>query len=516
METGELKEIELRPGLVKNMTPYEAGQSWIEGDKVRWRDGRVFSIGGWVSFSSNNDISGTPRALHTWSALDGQNYVAVGTNEDFYVFSSGSFTSIVDTTTDVPAGLVNNAVVSGYGAGTYGSGGYGSPNNGSVTLKLRQWSVDNFGEDLIINPEGRGIFYWDLSVGGDASVITDAPAECNFMFIHEPAPFVFALGCTNESDVFDPMLVRWSDDADYTDWTPATDNNAGRQRLQGGSKLIGALKTRLQTIIWSDTTAYAMELTGGDFVFGFNRIGSKCGLIAPHAAQEVEGTVYWMGINSFYQYDGVVTPIRTPLDLDVFGEPEKSNVSPNTINRGQKEKVYCGVNSQHNELWWFYPSLNSVENDRYVIYNYREKTWYSGSLERTVWEDSSIFEKPIAGKDGQLFEHEIGSDDDGAPMNASLTSGIFGLDTGTEILFNDRYVPDLNIEGTMTITLKGKKYPNSNEEIVKGPFIFDGSTETVDYKLRGRTMQIVLSQNELGGSFDLGVSRFRISPDGFR
>lgn len=419
------------------------------------------------------------------------------------------------------SGLQSNGAAFGWGAGTWdtpgisASAGWGEIRSVGIDIDLRQWSLDNYGEDLLANPRGGKIYRWAASAGATqrATVLaTAAPSIVNVMSISQEARHVLAFGTHNVSGLFDPLLVRWSDSESFDEWVASAGNQAGDFRLESGSFIIGIQETRGEILIFTDESVYSMTRIGGDFVFSFRDKGTHNGLQSQHSAVDINGVVYWMGYNTFHMYDGVIRTLPSSLQKFIF-EPD----SEGSINVNQREKVFAAPNKEFNEIWWFYPSKNSIENDRYIIFNYEEETWYHGTLDRTVWQDVDIFARPYAfDASGVLFIHEQGKDDDTAGLKATLGTSFFDLDDGGELMWVDRIIPDNSIIKEMRYNLEYKKYPQSDEVFTKGPFLITPDTVKFHPRLRGRVGSITYSTSIQGGDFRLGADRISLRPDGKR
>ena len=320
-----------------------------------------------------------------------------------------------------------------------------------------------------------------------------------------------AYGVSGFASDFDPLLVRWSDQEDYTNWTPAVTNASGELRVQKGNFLERGVATKAETLVFTDEGLYKQTYIGGDFVYAIDRIGDNCGLMGIQGAIDVNGLVYWMGLSGFFVYNGTVTRLECSVHDNIF-----DTNGGDGFNYDQHEKVACGVNQEFNEIIWFYPSRDSQENNRYVIYNYARDIWYDGEITRTTWLDKNTFEKPIAtGVSSTMYFHEIGSNADGAEISSRLDSALFDLDDGTQVLLIDQFIPDYKeLEGTNTVTFTFKKWPQGNEEFVKGPFNINNQ---VIY-MRGKGRQVSLSYrcSGINGNFQIGKNRIRIRSDGGR
>lgn len=429
-------------------------------------------------------------------------------------------TAVVDFL--LPNGFQSNGATFGWGAGTWNtpgvsaSAGWSEPRGGTgIDVNLRQWSLDNWGEDLLANVESGKIYYWEASAGSEQRAVlmsSAAPSIVNTMLVAQEGRHVIALGTHTISGDFDPLLIRWSDSENFSKWEAAATNQAGEFRLENGSFIIGAQESRREVIVFTDESVYSMRRTGGNSVFSFTDLGRHNGLASKHAAVDVNGKVFWMGFNTFHRYDGSIQTLPCTLQKFLF-DPS----STGSINLDQKEKIYADTNREFNEIWWFYPSRDSDEIDRYIVYNYLEDTWYNGTLERTVWADVDIFDRPYAvDADGNLYIHEQGLNDDAAGLKATLYTSFFDIADGDELMFIDRYIPDNNLIKDMNIQFNYKKYPQATEELTKGPFNITNTTRKIHPRVRGRQTQMVYSASTQGGDFRIGTDRIAIKPDGKR
>jgi len=317
----------------------------------------------------------------------------------------------------------------------------------------------------------------------------------------------------------DPMFIRWSTQDDQTEWTPSATNTAGSQRIVGGSEIVTAVRTRGQILVLSDTSAHGMSFIGAPFVFGFQQLGSNCGAISPHCAIDVGGVSYWMSSESFFVFDGTVRKLPCAVEDFVF----------DNIDTTQYEQVWAGSNSAYGEVIWFYCSTASNQVDRYVIFNYQENLWYTGSLDRSTWIDSGTYSLPYATKyDGSanttVYVHESGKNDDGSTMTSYIESGDFDIGDGEDMMFVRKLIPDFKDQvGNVNISLKSRYYP-SDTQTTKGPFYYSTSTQKINPRTRGRQVAVRLESNgyngnnndAIGEDWRLGTLRFDVQPDGKR
>ena len=449
---------------------------------------------------------------------------------------SGNGGSGVDGVYQINVGLDTYVESTGWGAGLWGASTWGSATALSETNQLRLWSHDAFGEDLIINPRNGGIFYWDESNGlsNPAVNITTlaganlAPTKGIQTIVSDIDRHVIVLGAdpivgSARSGSIDPLLIAFSDQESVTEWEPTSTNTAGSLRLSSGSQIVGGLRSRQETLIWTDTSLYSMQFVGAPFTFGINLINENVGLISPNGVVNAPDSVYWMARDGFYSYSGSVSRLTCSVLNYVLDD----------FNQGQAFKVVAFTNREFNEVGWFYPSGSSSENDRYVVYNYLEGAWSIGELSRTAWLDDGIFQKPrAAGKDSSVnyvYTHENSDDADGLPMdNVFIESGDIDIDDGEKFGFVKKIIPDVKFfgdnssAGQINFVLKTRNYP--------GDSLSTNSTNNVTSStqqnyVRARSRQMVFrAQSDddaatglrTGFRWRLGANRFEIRPDGKR
>ena len=423
----------------------------------------------------------------------------------------------------------------GWGTGTWSRGEWGSASSDPIVINtLRLWSHDNFGEDLLINVRDGGIYYWDetnnlsnravniTSLAGADSV----PTIAKQVLVSDRDRHVIAFGCDTEANpgVQDPLAIRFSDQESLTDWRTQTTNTAGELRLGSGSEIVTALETRQQILVFTDTTLYSMQFLGPPFTFGVNSLSENITVAGPNAAIAVDDNVFWMGRSEFYVYSGSVQRLPCMVRDYVFSD----------LNEAQIEKVNAAINTQHSEVWWYYPSANSEEVNRYVVYNYLEQVWYYGSFGRTAWIDRGIFDFPFAANaDGYIYEHEIGFDDGTTnpttPINAYIQSSPIDIGDGEQFMLLRKMIPDVDFKNStatlpdVNITLDVKNVPDgtySNTQtdafVKTQAAALNARTEQLFFRLRGRQMRFKISSDDLGVTWRLGSPRLDIRPDGRR
>jgi hypothetical protein len=404
----------------------------------------------------------------------------------------------------------------GWGAGAYGVSTYGTPRgSSSIILDLRQWSIDTYGEDMIAAPRKGAIYRWHVSAGVNvrAGVVTAAPSINNIILVSPEDRHVIAFGTHDFDGVYDPLLVRWSNGEDIDNWTAAVTNTAGSQRINGANKIMGALRSRGQILIWTDDTLHGMAFAGPPYTFSFRQLGTQCGLLSPHAAIDFNGRSFWMSNNAFYRYDGRVTQLDCPVLRFVFDD----------FNYNQKDKVFTGTNAEFSEVIWHYCSRNSNEVDRYVTHNTEDNSWSYGPTTFSVWFDKSVYDSVItAGTDGYIYDNEIVDYylADGSIMPTCIETGDFdlpGLSDNDLLMFVDRVIPDFDFDGpspAVQITFITKNYPGG-PETTKGPYNITNDTDYVSLRLRGRQARMRIT-SESNGGWRLGTLRFRVKSDGKR
>jgi len=426
---------------------------------------------------------------------------------------------------------------SGWGAGRWGSGTWGT--GGTTLAPMRIWSQSNFGEDLFFAHRGGVPLYWDASSGvGTRGVYvsslggaSDVPTTVNLAFVSDIFRFAFCFGANDiGGSTLDPMLIRWSDQEDVANWTPAATNQAGSLRLSDGTEIVDAIQARQEILVWSDAALYGLQYLGAPEVWGAQLLGSNITIASPNAAVYSNNIAYWMGLNTFYYYDGTVKTLPCDVRSYIFDD----------FNQGQADQVVCGSNEQFDEIWWFYCSAEATQNDRYVVYNYVENVWYYGNLSRSAWLDADLRDFPIAATFGnKLVNHEKGVDDNetGTPtaFTANITSAQFDLDDGDRFMLINRMLPDMTFDGSTadspaaTMTLNplensgsGRYNPasvggNSSATVTRtAVFPVEEFTGQVFTRVRGRQMSIKIESTELGVTWKLGAPRMDMRPDGRR
>ena len=623
-----LSKLQFRPGVNQEITSYSNEGGWRDCDKVRFRFGYPEKMGGWEKYTSSTYL-GSARALHNWIALDGSNYLGIGTHLKYYIeegqgmnditpiratTSAGDVTfaatngSTTITVSDTAHGAFENDFVTfsgaaslggvitadvlnkeyqvvrvvdadsyevtsavaanssdsgnggsstvgtyqintgldtsvggtGWGAGTWGRDGWGDAASSglSTTNQIRLWSHDNFGEDLIINARDSNIYYWDKSNNLSTAAVelstrtgtkTSIPQIAKQVLVSDQDRHVIAFGCdglnssasANQGDgTQDPLLIRFSDQENPLVWYPASTNTAGDLTLGAGSTFMQAVETKREILVWTDTALNSMRFIGPPFTFGLQQLASNITIMSPNAAVATEDVVFWMGIDNFYVYAGQTQQLPCTVKDKVFLD----------FNFEQADKVISGVNSEFSEVFWFYPSGSSSDNDKYVVYNYGEKVWYFGSLARSAWIDRGVRTYPIAAGSSYLYNHEFGYDDDGTAMNSFIESAAIDIGDGDQFTYIRRVIPDLTFNGSTnlsspqaTFTVKARNFPGASfDNTASGDAIRTASspvetfTNQLHLRARGRSFALRVESDALGAKWKLGSPRIDLRPDGRR
>jgi len=510
------------------ITATDSNHGCVQGDFVTI-SGAV-SLGGLITAAVLNQeyqIASVPTTnTYTFTAKDTGGSTVTANSSD-----SGNGGSGVDGAYQINVGLDTYVQSTGWGVDTWGAGSYGSVTSLTQTNQLRLWSHDHFGEDLLLAVRNGAIYYHDTSDGvSTRAELLSAQTGANLVptialgvTVSETDRHIIVLGAdpisgTSRTGVLDPMLVVFGDQESLLEFEPKETNTAGSLRLSEGSLIIGSVKARQETLIWTDTALYSMQFIGPPFTFGLNLINNNTGLISPNGAVTSPNGVYWMGYDNFYVYNGSVQKVPCSVLSYVFDD----------INSGQAFKICAFTNNAHDEVGWFYPSANSGEIDRYVVYDYNDNVWTYGQLSRTAWLDEGTVDYPRATSNNYLYEHEFGYNDDGSPMtNVFIESSDFDIGDGEQFAFINRIVPDVKFlnnssAGKVNLVLKTRNFPG--DTLATNSTSAVGST-TQQAHIRGRARQVVLrlesyDDNTDSGNEDtgwrLGATRIDTRSDGRR
>lgn len=453
-----LLPLDIPPGVYANGTDYQSSGRWLDASLVRWTEGTMRPVGGWAERVQMGTTA--PRAALGWRDNSGDNWLACGQHNALRVASgSGTVTDI--TPTGLVAGELDAQVNIGYGGGAYGAGFYGTEradtgNYGEATT----WALDTWGQELIAcsNADGK-IYSWDVNPLNKAVAVTNAPVG-NLSAMVTEERFLFALGAGG-----DPRKVQWSDREDRTTWAPASTNEAGDILLQTSGQIMCGVRIRGQALILTDVDAHVASYQGPPFVYGFERIGTSCGVVSRKAVAVADEGAFWIGARGFYRYSGGLAE-EVPCDV--------ADLVFSNLNRAQQSKVYAVHNSQYGEIWWFYPDANSNECNRYVAYSISEGHWSVGSITRTAGIDKGVFRRPIwFGSDGQAYNQEFGLNYDGASIFAE--SGPVSIGAGDGVLRAVKLIPDEDTQGDCSVRFKTRFHPNDTEREY-GPYTMSAPT----------------------------------------
>ena len=520
-----------------------------------------------VNLASNGCVAGD-FVTFAGTSSPGGGYVAADFNKEFEIqtVDTNEFTILMpsaSTATVNAAGSANatfqlntgdatSVLGFGWGAGTWSQSTWGTARPSTVSVDAANWSLDLYGEDVIATQFNGGTYIWDTSaykdsmgtypfinlIDYDLSVASPyftrdkntatMPHKSLFSLVSTPDRHLVMFGASDVGSTSnqDPMMVKFSNQEEITEFTPKSTNTAGFQRLSDGSEIRAAVRSSGQILIWTDTSMHSMQFIGPPFTFGFKQLGRQCGCVGQHAAVDVDGVAYWMGASGgFLKFDGSVQTIPCSVEDYVFND---IRLVP---------EVYASVNADFNEISWFYPSSNSNEIDRVVTFNYLEQVWAVGTLARTSWADKGVFAKPyatdylpsstatatptvqgVSSGRGNLYAQETGNNANGAALNANITSGDFFLQDGEDLMSIGRFIPDFkNLAGSVDVTIQLADYPASTKvSSPLGPFTITPSTTKKDCRARARQVALKIASSALNDAWRFGTFRADIKPAGRR
>jgi hypothetical protein len=486
--------------------------------------------GSFVTFDSFSTIDGLDmnQEFEVTSVVNTSAYTVTHTSTASGSTAGGGGTG--NATYQINPGPSFSTSAYGWGTDGYGLGAWGEPSTVSnVTLEARQWSLDNFGEDLIATQLNGGTYRWDTSSGTStrAAIVANAPTTSRLSLVSSPDRHLVLFG--TETTIGNPatqddLFLRFSDQEDINNYTPTAENTAGSLRIADGSRILAAERSRGQTLVWTDTSLHSLQFIGPPFTFGLRQLGQNCGIIGQHAGIDLNGNSFWMSQDSFYTFDGSVKKLTCTVEQFVF----------NNINQTASENAFAGHNGEFNEILWFYARTGSDQINAIVAYNYQEGTWWTGTLARTSWIDRETYDNPIATQylgnttannetilgltsgATQIYLHEQGNDADGQAIDAYLKSGAVQIGQGDDFSFVSKLIPDIqNQSGTLNLDFEFLRYPNDANAVTKSTS-FTSGTEKVDLRGRGRQFTANIVSNTTGTAWRLGTMRFDIQPDGRR
>ena len=513
--------------------------------------------GAYVTFKNSSDVNGVPAAElnteHRITYVDANSYTITVTTAATGAGSGGGSTIVGEY--QINPGQEVFSYTAGWSSGTWSAGSWGQTGFSDLAQQLRLWIHDNYGEDVITNLYQGDIYYLDK--GGTENDKTNAPytssseityrmrsifdiataagtantayipTQVTYSMVSQQARHVICFGADNQNGTgaFDPLLVRWSSSEDYQDWRPLSTNSAGDFRLEQGSQIVGAVKTRQEILVFTDTAVYAMQYVGLPYVFSFNLLASNISLMSPNSVAVANNTVFWMGRDKFYVFDGQVRALPSTLRSFVY----------DNINVEQEFQVISGTNEEYNEIWWFYPTGTDTQINNYVVFNYLENIWYYGTLSRSAWLDSGLRQYPIAfDYNRRALNHEVGVDDASGTGSVAIGSFIessdFDIGDGDQFSFVWRMIPDLTFTGSetinpdVTLTLTPRDYTGGDYTSETGKSVQASAlspqelyTNQIDIRVRGRQLKLRIDGSDLVGTkWQLGTPRIDIRTDGRR
>jgi hypothetical protein len=486
------------------------------------------STGDYVTFSGSAAVGGIPaselNANYEITKLTANSFTITVTTSATSTVAAGGGAAIV-AEFEIPVGNEISTVGYGWGAGAWGAGGWGSGAFTPVVTLQRDWWFDNFYNNLIANIRDGAIYTWEYdptfttravllsSVAGAA----DVPAEAMQILVSQGDKHLLAFGATEYGGAnFNPLLIRWSDQDRPEYWTPEVTNSAGFIQVPRGSRIVRAIPTRQEIVVFTDGTLNSLQFLGTTDVFGIQELSDNISIAGPRSVVAVNNTVYWMGTDKFYAYSGRVETLPCTLRNHVF----------TNINYDQLDQIVCGTNEGWNEIWWFYPTAGSTKNNAYVIYNHLERIWYYGSMERSAWLDTPLREYPQAVIGSYMLNHEQGLNDDVLPMTAFIQTSDFDLMDGDQFLLIKRIIPDIDFNGStatnpeVRMTMRPRNFPGASYGTSPSQRVIettvDQYTNQIFLRARARQMGFLISSSDLNSQWQLGSPRLDGRPDGHR
>jgi len=506
-----------------NVTVIQTNHNALDGDFITISNVSVANVGGISNVS-----------------LTGEFEIQSITNVDAYVILTN--TAATSTVTANGNATIQYQLNIGPSIQTFGYGWNAGPWNGlqgwndpaitsTVEIDLRNWSINNWGEDLIITQLNGSTYLWDTSAGftnNRATIIANAPTTSILSVVATDTRILACFGTETTigtPSTQDKLFIRWSDQENYNEWTPNVVNTAGSYRVAGGSEIRSAKPAKGTILVWTDTAMHSMAYIGPPFIYGFRQLGNDCGAISLNSTVIVNDIAYWMADGQFFRYAGTVQEIECPVINHVFDD----------INKTQYSQVYCGSNSFYSEVTWYYCSANSDQIDRYVVFNFGENSWYFGTIERSIYQDNAVTEFPVGGTyfpnstantistikgltSGRtlLYNIEDGYNADGSAIVSYIESGDGDIADGEDFSFIDKIIPDFkNQVGNATITLRVRDYPNDTK-YESTNVVANSTTRYNSVRARGRQVAIRVQTNDIGDYWRFGTLRINVNADGKR
>ena len=499
--------------------------------------GHGASVGDFVVFSGAAAVGGVTaenlnrKAGYQVTSITTNTYTVTSPTAATSTATGGGNAVVISYLVGIAGGLGTQSSdpALGWGVGGWGQEAWNEPRSASesdVNLTNSSWNLNLWGEDLIATVRGGGIYYWTVSgtVTNRAVLVSSlsgalsVPTVATVTTVSFPDRHFIAGGCTEYAGGgnLDEMLIRWSDQEDFTDFGPTSTNSAGDQRLEVGTKIVSIVNAREETIISTDSAIYGMTFVGPPFIFSFRLLATDCGAAGLNTMIAIDGNVFWMGKRNFFSYDGIVKELPSSVQYYVFDRMQKRYI----------DKVVAGHNKAFKEVtWWYVSNDNSAgttnpENDSYVTYNYAENAWSVGTMDRSAWHDSfGARTVPFAfDPSGLLYNHETGTSDNGSAMTSFIESSPSEIpNTGENLYLVDKVIPDVTMtsDTSLSMFINTRKYPNATE-VVKGPFTITSSTEKVSTRAKGRQMSVKLQSSGTLDDWSLGTFRVNAREDGLR
>lgn len=490
--------LKIPPGVYRVGTDFDASNRWRDANLIRWHQGSMRPVGGWrEKVDASASITAAPRAMHIWIDNGATGRTVLGSaNELIYVSPTGTVSDI--TPTSFTTGDEDAAINYAFGGSFYGTGLYGVRREGSSQYQEADtWSLDNWGEYLVACCTSDGKLYeWQVNPAVVAAQIANAPTSCKGLVVTEER-FIFALQAGGN-----PRKIAWCDREDNTSWTPAATNEAGDLELQTSGEIMCAARMRGRTIVLTNVDAHIATYQGPPYVYGFERVGTACGTISRNGLVAIDQGAFWIGSESFYMFDGSVAR-QMPCDVQDY-------VFEN-MNKNQQSKVFAIHNSEYGEIWWFYPSQDSLECNQYVAYDYLEQHWEIGQIDRTCGADQGVFSDPQwVDATGKIYEHEIHGIGHGSYTPYAET-GPISLGNGDSIMKVNQLIPDEDTQGEVQVKFKTRFHPNDTEREY-GAFTMSNPT-SVRFSGRQVRMRVEATGNE---DFRVGTMRINAEAGGRR
>ncbi len=492
-----------------------------------------FAVGDFVIFKNFSAVGGLDmnNEFEVKSVVNGNSFTVQHTSNASSSVSGGGGSGNLDGL--IPVGTNVSTFGFGWSVGAWQGTGraWNTPSSTStVALDATYWSLDTFGEDLLCVRNNDKIYRWDLSAGTGtrAAAISGAPERSRLTLVSSPDRHIFLFGTEvtiGNATTQDDLFLRFSSQEDFNTWAPASTNTAGTFRIQDGSKIMSAVRSRGSILVWTDTALHSLNNIGPPFIFGLSQIGANCGAVSPNSVVDVNGVTFWMSQTAFYMFDGAIKKLPCTVQDFVFDD----------IDGTAQGQVAAAVNTDFNEVTWFYPTNNSNFLNKSVTYNYLENVWYTNEgFARTGWIDRGVYGAPYAPKynpttlpnnevimgvtagSSVLYAHEAGFNDDGAAMECEITSGDFDIQEGDEVFLCNRVLPDFKtLTGNADVRVRFANYPASTNTRDFTSTV-TGTTKFFSVRGRGRQANLKISADAVNDNWRFGTIRMDIKPDGRR